>query len=57
MRLGLLSQLHKSGWASAYVHQTVRSDDVKLHVYDFGGHLFGGLMLVFAAVISTEKNQ
>ena len=33
----------------AYKHQAVREEDVKLQVMEFGGRLFGELMLVFGA--------
>ena len=43
----------KSDWSSAYKHQHVCKEDLKLHFIEFEGMLFCELILVFGAIFST----
>ena len=54
MRAGCPGEMCKLDWNySAYKHQAVRSEDLKLQVFEFGGRLFGEVMLVFGGVSSA----
>ena len=53
MRAGCPAQMSKLDWVSAYKHQHVHPEDLKLQVFEFWGRLFGELMLVFGAVSSA----
>ena len=51
-RAGVGAKICKSDWSSAYKHQHVRTEDLKLQFVEFGGMLFCELMLVFGAISS-----
>ena len=53
MLAGCPAEMCKLDWNSAYKHQAVRDEDLKLQVFEFGGRLFGEMMLVFRAVSSA----
>ena len=51
-RVGVGALICKSDWSSAYKHQAVREEDLKLQFIEFGGKFFVELMLVFGAISS-----
>ena len=53
MLAGCPAEMCKLDWRSAYKHQHVRMEDLKLQVFEFGGRLFGEVMLVFGGVSSA----
>ena len=48
-KAGVGALMCKNDWSSAYKHQHVRTEDLKLQFIEFGGKLFCELMLVFGA--------
>ena len=52
VKAGVGCLICKSDWSSAYKHQHVRAEDLKLQFIEFGGRLFCELMLVFGAISS-----
>ena len=53
-KVGVGALICKSDWSSAYKHQAVREEDLKLQVVEFGGRYFVELMLVFGAISSPS---
>ena len=51
-KAGVGALICKSDWSSAYKHQHVKEEDLKLQFIEFGGMLFCELMLVFGAISS-----
>ena len=51
-KAGVGALMCKSDWCSAYKHQHVRNEDLRLQFIEFGGRLFCELMLVFGAISS-----
>ena len=52
VRAGVGALICKSDWSSAYKHQHVRYEDLKLQFVEFGGMFFCELMLVFGCISS-----
>lgn len=50
---GVGALICKSDWAAAYKHVSVREEDLKLQVMEFGGRYFVELMLIFGGISSA----
>ena len=53
MKAGCPAVMCKLDWNAAYKHQAVQREDHKLHVFEFGGRLFGELMACFGSSSSA----
>ena len=53
MRAGCPAVMCKLDWNQAYKHVAVRAEDHKLQVFQFGGRLFGEVMLTFGGASSA----